>query len=140
MMFFSVVNRISRGQNTMEAVVNFGSDEEKPELETRHLQFKNGEWFGRNSDKTRQERISIVKTWEAAKKAVAILEVKANDIAAAMEELKGKRDVAAKRAELRGALKTVLAALSAAKGDLERVTTTVGGLDKTHPEFVEFLA
>ena len=139
-MSFFVVRKISSGHNhKMEVVVNFGS-EEKPELETRHLQFKNGEWFGRNSDKTRQERTSIVKTWEAAKKAVAILKVKANDIAAAMEELKGKRDVAAKRAELRGALKTVLAALSAAKGDLERVTTTVGGLDKTHPEFVEFLA
>jgi len=145
---FSIVRKISSGEKrvagkkvlTLEAIVNFGSEEE-PELATRHLQSAGGgPWKGRNSDRTRRERATILKSHVANQDIVRAAEMRLIAFQTKFDGVKGKRGVVEERKKLLEVIKIAKVDSIASKTNLERVAEIVDRIDETHPEFVQFLA
>src|SRR3989344_2163499 len=129
-MEFFIVREISRGQKrvngrmveTMEAVVNFGT-EEVPDMATRHLKKKPGSefWTGYNSDRARIARAEIVRQASHSEAVAKRSELRVAELQEAkVDSLNGKLGVREERERLRQALKTAEAVFADAKEGFEK--------------------
>jgi hypothetical protein len=147
MQAFFIVRKISTGSKlvngymTMQATVNFGTDE-APEIATRHLQSKDGHWTGWNSDGAIRARAEIIKSRATHQTAAKVAELRLGDIQTKLDGLKGKRslEATAERKNLHEAIKTAKVTVFVTQGNLEKIAEIAERVDETHPEIVQFLA